>query len=194
MSISIPGTLSVLERQGKNGTFMVAELQTEIGNFDLKHRVLEQFSEGSYEGIFIITRVFNQAVTWKNGTWTKLCADLDWEALKILAQSDDVGGSDSLAVAQLVAEAQDDAVHHHEPAAKQDSSAEANPSSKSSNNDEAVYDREVLSQLVMSGTKYIKLDATMEDRDLFREFREVLRNAGYRFDGRSQSWFFPDAA
>ena len=163
-------------------------------HFDLKHRVLEQFSEGSYEGIFIITRVFNQAVTWKNGTWTKLCADLDWEALKILAQSDDVGGSDSLAVAQLVAEAQDDAVHHHEPAAKQDSSAEANPSSKSSNNDEAVYDREVLSQLVMSGTKYIKLDATMEDRDLFREFREVLRNAGYRFDGRSQSWFFPDAA
>ena len=44
MSISIPGTLNVIERQGRKGAFMVAELQTEIGSFDLKHRVLEQFS------------------------------------------------------------------------------------------------------------------------------------------------------
>ena len=77
MSISIPGNLNVLERHGRNGAFMVAELQTEIGVFDVKHRVLEQFSEGSYDGVFIITRIFNQAVTWKNGTWTKLCAELD---------------------------------------------------------------------------------------------------------------------
>lgn len=41
MSISIPGTLNVVERSGRNGIFMVAELQTEIGSFDLKHRVLE---------------------------------------------------------------------------------------------------------------------------------------------------------
>ena len=108
MSISIPGTLNVIERQGRKGAFMVAELQTEIGSFDLKHRVLEQFSEGAYEGIFIITRIFNQAVSWKNGTWTKLCADLDWEALRIMAQSDEVGTSDSLAMAQIMAEAEED--------------------------------------------------------------------------------------
>ncbi len=38
MSISIPGTLNVIERQGRKGAFMVAELQTEIGSFDLKHQ------------------------------------------------------------------------------------------------------------------------------------------------------------
>ena len=193
MSISIPGTLNVLERQGRNGAFMVAELETEIGNFDLKHRVLEQFSEGAYEGVFVITRIFNQAVSWKNGTWTKLCAELDWEALKILAQSDDVDAvSDSLAVAQIMAEAQDEAVQHHNQVAKQ--SATESDSALTSEDEAAVYDRDALSQLIMDGAKHIKLDATMEDRDLFREFRQILRDAGYRFDGRSQSWFFPDAA
>ena len=36
MSISIPGTLNVIERQGRKGAFMVAELQTEIRRIDFK--------------------------------------------------------------------------------------------------------------------------------------------------------------
>lgn len=191
MSISIPGTLNVLERQGRNGPFMVAELETEIGNFDLKHRVLEQFSEGAYEGVFVITRIFNQAVSWKNGTWTKLCADLDWEALRILAQSNDVdGSSESLAVAQIIAEACDEAVQHHNQDFKQPPAVATEALQLDA---EAVYDRDMLSQLIMDGVKHIKLDATMDDRNLFRELRQTLDRAGYSFQGRTQSWLF-DAA
>ncbi len=36
----------LLNAEGRKGIFMVdLQLQTEIGSFDLKHRMLEQFSE-----------------------------------------------------------------------------------------------------------------------------------------------------
>ncbi|MGB4882812.1 MAG: DUF3275 family protein [Neisseria sp.] len=191
MSISIPGTLNVIERQGRKGAFMVAELQTEIGSFDLKHRVLEQFSEGAYEGIFIITRIFNQAVSWKNGTWTKLCADLDWEALRIMAQSDEVGTSDSLAMAQIMAEAEAE----EEPKQETAPAAVVPPRQvEAQADDAAVYDLDTLTVLIMDGVPRIRLDATLEDRRLFTELRNALKNAGYRFDGKTQSWYFPEAA
>ncbi|WP_281787698.1 DUF3275 family protein [Uruburuella suis] len=191
MSISIPGTLNVIERQGRKGAFMVAELQTEIGSFDLKHRVLEQFSEGAYEGIFIITRIFNQAVTWRNGTWTKLCADLDWEALRIMAQSDEVGTSDSLAMAQIMAEAEAE----EEPKQETAPAAVVPPRQvEAQADDAAVYDLDTLTVLIMDGVPRIRLDATLEDRRLFTELRNALKNAGYRFDGKTQSWYFPEAA
>ena len=191
MSISIPGTLNVIERQGRKGAFMVAELQTEIGSFDLKHRVLEQFSEGAYEGIFIIIRIFNQAVSWKNGTWTKLCADLDWEALRIMAQSDEVGTSDSLAMAQIMAEAEAE----EEPKQETAPAAVVPPRQvEAQADDAAVYDLDTLTVLIMDGVPRIRLDATLEDRRLFTELRNALKNAGYRFDGKTQSWYFPEAA
>jgi hypothetical protein len=191
MSISIPGTLNVIERQGRKGAFMVAELQTEIGSFDLKHRVLEQFSEGAYEGIFIITRIFNQAVSWKNGTWTKLCADLDWEALRIMAQSDEVGTSDSLAMAQIMAEAEAE----EEPKQETAPAAVVPPRQvEAQADDAAVYDLDTLTVLIMDGVPRIRLDATLEDRRLFTELRNALKSAGYRFDGKTQSWYFPEAA
>ena len=191
MSISIPGTLNVIERQGRKGAFMVAELQTEIGSFDLKHRVLEQFSEGAYEGIFIITRIFNQAVSWKNGTWTKLCADLDWEALRIMAQSDEVGTSDSLAMAQIMSEAEAE----EEPKQETAPAAVVPPRQvEAQADDAAVYDLDTLTVLIMDGVPRIRLDATLEDRRLFTELRNALKNAGYRFDGKTQSWYFPEAA
>ena len=191
MSISIPGTLNVIERQGRKGAFMVAELQTEIGSFDLKHRVLEQFSEGAYEGIFIITRIFNQAVSWKNGPWTKLCADLDWEALRIMAQSDEVGTSDSLAMAQIMAEAEAE----EEPKQETAPAAVVPPRQvEAQADDAAVYDLDTLTVLIMDGVPRIRLDATLEDRRLFTELRNALKSAGYRFDGKTQSWYFPEAA
>ena len=191
MSISIPGTLNVIERQSRKGAFMVAELQTEIGSFDLKHRVLEQFSEGAYEGIFIITRIFNQAVSWKNGTWTKLCADLDWEALRIMAQSDEVGTSDSLAMAQIMAEAEAE----EEPKQETAPAAVVPPRQvEAQADDAAVYDLDTLTVLIMDGVPRIRLDATLEDRRLFTELRNALKSAGYRFDGKTQSWYFPEAA
>ena len=60
--------------------------------------------------------------------------------------------------------------------------------------DAAVYDLDTLTVLIMDGVPRIRLDATLEDRRLFTELRNALKNAGYRFDGKTQSWYFPEAA
>ena len=78
MSFSLPGTLNVIERNGRNGPFTVAELNTDVGVFKIKHRVLEQFDQGAYSGVFIVTRIYNQSNFSKGQIWVSLCADLDW--------------------------------------------------------------------------------------------------------------------
>ena len=60
--------------------------------------------------------------------------------------------------------------------------------------DVAVYDLDTLTVLIMDGVPRIRLDATLEDRRLFTELRNALKSAGYRFDGKTQSWYFPEAA
>ena len=60
--------------------------------------------------------------------------------------------------------------------------------------DAAVYDLDTLTVLIMDGVPRIRLDATLEDRRLFTELRNALKSAGYRFDGKTQSWYFPEAA
>jgi hypothetical protein len=129
---------------------------------------------------------------WRNGTWTKLCADLDWEALRIMAQSDEVGTSDSLAMAQIMAEAEAE----EEPKQETAPAAVVPPRQvEAQADDAAVYDLDTLTVLDHGRcTPRIRLDATLEDRRLFTELRNALKNAGYRFDGKTQSWYFPEAA
>lgn len=180
MSVSIPGTLNIVEKNGRNGVFMVAELVTEIGTFDLKHRILEQFSAGTYDGVFTIVRVFNLGVNWKGGTWTKLCAELDWEDLRVLAQSEETLPSTAMAVAEMIVDET-----HDEPAPEITPQAAVQPVFY---DEDLVSDMDQLQQRISDGEP-VKLDASMEDRAAFRQLRDELKAAGYRFDGKSQSWF-----
>lgn len=187
MSFSIPATLNVIERTGRNGAFMVAELITDIGTFDLKHRVLEQFQEGNYQGVFIITRVYTQSVTWKNGTWTKLCADLDWEALRIMAQSEEAIPSTGLTVAQMVEEETTSAEVVTPAPVVQVQATPVQTALLDMNDENLIADLASL-QLKMAHSEPVKLDATMEDRTLFRQLRDELKSNGYRFNALDQSW------
>lgn len=182
MSVTLPATLNVIEKTGRNGVFMAAELITDIGTFDLKHRVLEQFSQGTYSGVFTILRIYNQSVSWKNGTWTKLCAELDWEALRIMAQSEETVPSSAMAVAEMVAEEEAVTTQAAVP-------AEAVPASAPS----IVSDEDLVSDMAqlqrkLDASESVKLDASMEDRQAFRELRDKLKAHDYRFDGSNQSW------
>lgn len=182
MSVTLPATLNVIEKTGRNGVFMAAELITDIGTFDLKHRVLEQFSQGTYSGVFTILRIYNQSVSWKNGTWTKLCAELDWEALRIMAQSEETVPSSAMAVAEMVAE--EEAVTTQVTASAEAVSA----STPNMSSDEDLVSDMAQLQLKLDASAPVKLDITMEDRQALRELRDRMKAHGYRFDGNSQSW------
>ena len=191
MSFSLPGTLNVIERNGRNGPFTVAELNTDVGVFKIKHRVLEQFDQGAYSGVFIVTRIYNQSNFSKGQIWVSLCADLDWDAWQMMAQSEQVQVSTSMAVAEIVGEDEET----HPPAAAAATPTE--PAAKAAppmDDDEAVADMATLQRLLADHAAYVKLDASIEDRTLFRQLRDALKEAGYRFDGNNQSWFLPQVA
>ena len=117
MSIAIPGKLTVIERNGSRGIFTVGELQTQIGAFQIKHRVLDQFPEGSYDGLFYLTRVYNQSNFAKGRIWVSLYADLDWEQLQIMAQNHVAEVSESLQMAGIAAEQEEETPPPVKPAA-----------------------------------------------------------------------------
>lgn len=54
----IPGTLSVKTIHGRFGPFNVAQLDLDIGRFTVKDAILEEYSEGVYQGLFAIKRIF----------------------------------------------------------------------------------------------------------------------------------------
>lgn len=179
MSLSVAGSLTVIERSGKHGVFSVGELATEVGTFKIKNRVLEEFTEGSYSGVFLITRIFNQSNASQSGqVWVSLCADLDWAALKIMAQSDEAEVSEMLNISSMMDQVDD---------SEQPNTTEAIPEQKLV--DDLIGDLETLQQQIDAGCHSMKLDATLEDRDLFRLLRDTLKKQGYRFDPASQSWY-----
>ncbi|PRB81543.1 DUF3275 family protein [Pseudomonas sp. MYb185] len=55
--INIPGQLAIRTIHGRNGAFNVARLLTSIGEFAVKDPILEQYTEGKYEGSFVIAHI-----------------------------------------------------------------------------------------------------------------------------------------
>lgn len=181
MSINIAGSLQVIVRSGRNGDFTVGELSTEIGKFRIKNPVLDEFEAGSYEGVFLITRIFNITnVTTTGQVWVSLCADLDWEALKIMNQSEQVESEtlETVAMIEEVVETQP------EPVAQQETT----------HDDDLISDPDALQALLDANADEIKLDSTLTDRDLFRKLRETIKaTENYRFMANGQKWVRKEA-
>ena len=55
--ITLPGTLTVRTINGRHGPFNVGKLITDIGQFVVKSPQLEQFSEGMFNGEFVVTQI-----------------------------------------------------------------------------------------------------------------------------------------
>lgn len=55
--ITIPGQLAIKTIHGRNGDFNVGRLATSIGEFVVKNAELDQYTEGKYEGDFVIAEI-----------------------------------------------------------------------------------------------------------------------------------------
>ena len=177
MSIQIAGSLQVINRTGRNGDFTVGELSTEIGKFRIKNPVLDEFDAGSYDGLFLITRIFNVSnVTATGQVWVSLCADLDWDALRIMNQSETVE-SETLEATATIEEVTETLPEKHEP------------KTPTPSDDNLISDMNALQALLDSGADEIKLDNTLEDRAKFRELLNAIKaTQAYRFEPNSQKW------
>lgn len=68
--ITLKGLLAVNAIAGKRGVFHVGRLSTSIGDFAIRDKELDQFNPGSYEGAFLIERIYLASNRWKNGYFT----------------------------------------------------------------------------------------------------------------------------
>ncbi len=75
--VIVTGTLAIRTINGRNGAFNVGLLETAIGSFSVKDRELEQYSAGSYEGQFVIGRIFMHSWSYGANSGSEIRVRLD---------------------------------------------------------------------------------------------------------------------
>ena len=193
MSFQMIGKLNIKERMLKNGngSFMVAELVGEEGTFSVKNDVLVQFTPGSYEGSFTVQKFFSKPyVTGSGQVIVETRAILDWDALSIMAQSENLEDSGSLDVSAAVAEsvAENEASGH---ASFDDAPVKPKATFSGFESDDLISDKAFLENAIAQGDAEIKLDPTMPE---FRALIGKVKEAGYRFNPKKQSWYLEKVA
>lgn len=190
------GTLSVKAINGKRGVFNVGKLQTDIGEFTIKDKALEQFDPGVYEGEFLIELIEAQATRWKGGYFNEVVAKISDGGYHI--NQDGAGTVDTSTQSEpdpLDAERERHSrtvvtPFTNEPQ-DQGGSYKAKPKNPAVSlaMDLSFYDAETLEAIQVLGV--VKLDSSIEDRELFRKQRDGLKALGYRFNFKEQNWYKP---
>jgi hypothetical protein len=164
--IRITGRLIVKRVKSRNGPFNVADLLTDVGEFKVKDPVLDQFKEGAYQGTFWIAEIYLLPYISFGRSITEL-------RMRVERASDKPAASDTrLQVpSKFVVRAK-----RGEAAA---GTADAGVVTD-------LFSDDITALLCLRKT--VKLDPTIDDRARFRTQTARLRDLGYEFDPKTQTW------
>lgn len=188
--LHLNGTLTIKKINGAKGAFSVGDLVTDVGTFKVKDALLDQFEEGRYQGSFAISSIYLSSYIWRGKAMTDIRANL------VDIRLDEVTES-----------APQDAVPPEEPDPIEEDSVRPQTASDIVPGAGATVvvvtpagqvdvDPALEAMVKLFGPEIgpkawrgevVKLDPTV-DRGLFREQRDKLKELGYRFDAKSQSW------
>lgn len=192
--IRVPGTLIVNRREGRNGSFSVGELITQIGEFKVKDTALDQFEPGEYKGDFVIKWIEPITNTWRGRVFVENRATLqdiiiidaleDGELARKKADAKNPPEQDPIEAngnQPVAASNEAPPTPAAQPTEEPDQSGDADDSLKE--------ERDLLGELfeAFANKQTIKLDPSV-DRELFRKQRDLLRNRSYRFNSTEQVW------
>ena len=184
--ITVNGRLAIKIINGRNGAFRVGTLQTEIGEFSVKDKILDQYDEGSYQGMFDVSKIFSSTYS----TGSRLVVEVRAVLENIsLVNVDEVEPEQLEALEQdPLDEEKDTGKVSTEIENMPESTESSNSEQKSQKDDEAEEcDDAVLFGLLWPLQETFKLDPTV-DRELFRRQRDRLKSLGYRFNPIGQFW------
>jgi hypothetical protein len=189
--IRISGILNVKSIKGSRGAFSVGELTSSVGSFKVKDQILDQFSEGSYEGEFLVAHIYPASYVHYGRVITEIRAKLAEIILpegeekplpeQTVPQEPDPVEEPQAVAAAAPAEAPADAAV--------DTQAAAGPLTEEEAKDLALFGAELYGAVTKRDA--IKLDPTV-DRIKFRAQRDRLKGLGYRFDAARQAWGFEE--
>lgn len=75
--VTLTGKLVIKTIHGRNGDFNVGLLETSIGSFSVKDRELEQYNAGTYDGQFVIGRIFMHSWSYGANSGSEIRVRLD---------------------------------------------------------------------------------------------------------------------
>jgi hypothetical protein len=196
--IRITGRLIVKRVKSRNGPFNVADLLTDVGEFKVKDSVLDQFKEGAYQGTFWIAEIYLLPYISFGRSITELRVRLHDLQLD----------SDAAPVTQDDNDSEPDPIEETPPTRVERASDKPAASdtrlqvpskfvvrAKRGEAAAGTADAGVVSDLfsdditaLLCSRKTVKLDPTIDDRARFRAQTARLRDLGYEFDPKTQTW------
>jgi len=178
--ISLTGDLVVKIINGRHGAFRVGNLQTEIGEFAVKDKILDQYDEGSYRGLFDVSKIFSSSYS----TGSRLVVEVRAVLENIALANIDVvepGQLESLEQDPLDEEKMPKSVSAEVENTSEPTELTGNDSESGENKDA------ILFGLLWPLQESFKLDPTV-NRELFRQQRDRLKSLGYQFKPIGQYW------
>jgi len=171
------GSLAIREIHGRNGPFKVGTLHTPIGEFAIKDSLLDQYDEGKYQGEFQIESIYQGHYISGGRSVTEIRAKLA-----------DMSIDDIDAEVPAPIEVEPDPIDTDKPQpakeAKTDAESESNSNKNTENDDDSLFG------LIMPLGDSVKLDPSV-DRKVLRAQTVRLKEVGYEFDAKSQTWKKP---
>ncbi len=77
MSIRVHGTIVINRKSGRKGDFNIGDLATEVGEFEVKDSLIEEFEPGKYTGEFLIKWIEPDSFSWRGRVFVKNRAQLE---------------------------------------------------------------------------------------------------------------------
>lgn len=198
MSIIVNGFITIARKSGKRGDFNVGDLNTEIGEFEVKDALIEEFDPGKYTGRFVIDWIQPDSFTYRGRVFVKNRAKL----AEILIDEGERGEPQQQMPPEpdpIEAEAAAPQPQSVQPAggltssdaaqATTDAASAAANAAAADDPDLALFGAELHAQFAQR--EPLQLDPTV-DRQQFRAQRDRLKAIGYRFNPKTQGWLHDD--
>lgn len=194
----LPGTLTVIRYNGRNGAFNSGKLDTNIGKFTVSDSALDQFAPGQYSGEFLVTRIYIKTDTWQDNPFIKLMATVAQNGYLIHEAEERDVSTPAVVPDDMESEKQAISTAPAAPPAAQtlpqpvasEVTAET-PNSDTDDDYEGVHLDELfgieLGPQVDERVTPIKLDPTV-GRAQLRLQADYLKSCDYRFDAAAQQW------
>jgi Protein of unknown function (DUF3275) len=195
----LPGALLVERFNGRKGSFNSGTLETSLGRFKVSDSALDQFAPGTYEGEFLVTRIYIKTTTWRDAPFIKLMADVAQNGYLIFDSNEGEDAAPTVAVEPDDIDSGEADSHTKAPAtlppqeqtfkAAQTTPATEQLTPEAPKDETALIDLFgiELAPLVQSLATPIKLDPTV-GRSQLRLQADHLKTLGYRFDAGGQQW------
>lgn len=196
--VIVTGKLVVRTINGRNGAFNVGLLETAIGSFSVKDRELEQYSAGSYDGQFVIGRIFMHSWSYGANSGSEIRVRLD--AISI-ASNNELMPDEERKLLPAVNDPLEEEISK-EPASEQPVQEKAKPAQATKGKERPQFtvptpaEQESGDQTLFGPlwplTDIVKLDATAP-RQILRQQKARLTLLGYDFSAQEQHFIKSDA-